>query len=145
MMSPRATTVGETGSMMTRAPFWIVGSIELPVTTKVPIPSVRIARSPMHVPKSATASAIEQSCPSFLTVVLLFSLLSLAGRARELRRRVGHGEVLSQALEGVAGGRRQAEDVGQVVAARGGDRAGRRDGEVLKSARVHEVRRCRAV
>src|SRR5947207_1652812 len=143
MMSPRLTADGETGSTITSAPLLMAGSIELPVTTKVPMPSVRIARSPRQLAKSTTASAIEQMCPIFLTVVLLLS--ALAGCARELRRRVGDGEVLREALERVAGRRRKAEDEGQVVAARRGDGPGGRDGHVLQSARVHAVRRGRAV
>jgi len=53
---------------------WMAGSIELPVTTNVPMPSARIARRPRQVEKSATASATEQMCPILFTVVLLFLL-----------------------------------------------------------------------
>ncbi len=70
-MSPRLTAVGETGSTITSAPFEMTGSIELPVTTNVPIPSVRSAMRPRQVEKSATARAIAKMCPSFFTVVLL--------------------------------------------------------------------------
>ena len=71
MMSPRAINDGATGSMITREPSEIVGSIEPPATTAVPIPSDRIATTPMHVAKSATANAVAQIEPSVLTVVLL--------------------------------------------------------------------------
>src|SRR5256885_1815469 len=138
MMSPRLTADGETGSTITSAPLLMAGSIELPVTTKVPMPSVRIARSPRQVAKSTTARAIEQMCPIFFTAVLPLSVL--AGRACELRRGVGDGEVLREGLERVAGRRGETEDEGQVVAARRGDGAGGRDGHVLQGARVDEVR-----
>jgi len=52
----------------------MAGSIELPVTTNVPMPRVRIAISPRQVEKSATASAIDKMCPIFFTVVLLSPL-----------------------------------------------------------------------
>ena len=52
----------------------MAGSIELPVTTNVPMPSVRIARSPRQVEKSTTASAIDKMCPIFFTVALSFLL-----------------------------------------------------------------------
>jgi hypothetical protein len=70
-MSPRVITEGETGSMMTRAPLWMTGSMELPVTTNVPMPRVRIATRPRHVARRATARTIEQICQSFFTVALL--------------------------------------------------------------------------
>src|SRR5437764_14711148 len=108
MLSPRLTADGETGSTITSAPLLMAGSIELPVTTKVPMPSVRIARSPRQVAKSTTARAIEQICPIVFTAVLPLSVLP--GRARELRRCVGDGEVLRQGRERVAGRRAGPED-----------------------------------
>src|SRR5438128_1325479 len=144
MMSPRLTVVGDAGLTITSAPFWIPGSIELPVTTNVPMPMTRIATRPRQVEKRATASAIEQICPNFFTVALR-SFSGLAGCARELRRGVGDGEILREALECVASCRRKAEDEGQVVTPRRGDRARGRDRHVLQGAGVDAVRWSRAV
>src|SRR5262245_56368468 len=110
MTSPGARIEGATGSTMTSDPFWMVGSMEPPVTTKVAIPSVRIATMDMQIAKSPTVRTSETIFPAVLTAVSPIPTLELSSGARELRGGVGDREVLRQALERVACRGRKAED-----------------------------------
>jgi len=76
MTSPTLTSDGLTGWTRTSDPFWMLGSIEPPVTTKVERPETRIAAKARQSRKSTAKAIVERMFPRFLAITVL-SFLSV--------------------------------------------------------------------